>query len=187
MWTRPAEKKIVNISFFTCCAHQGSGWWRESTLTVLWALHRQHTTNITDAREQVPVMFWTVLEAVYTVQVLHQKKHFCCGWVFLLHDNGVLASLKLFKTQPSFQLCKLAIQKACDSDNTLMLVQVSVENINISHLTCLMWCHQPTNQILFIQHLSNKPNAIQSALQFDEYRDLCTLRNKIWAVKVIKD
>ncbi len=25
----------------------------------------------------------------------HQTKHFCCGSVFLLHDNGVLAPLKL--------------------------------------------------------------------------------------------
>ncbi len=48
----------------------------------------------------------------------HHMKHFCHSSAFLLHDNSMQAPLK---PQPSFQLCKVANRKACESNDYVNL------------------------------------------------------------------
>ncbi len=80
----------------------------------------------------------------------HQMKHFCCGSAFLLHDNGVLAPLKLqtFKTRfQSGTLLNCNLLSSCvnwhptkpvKAVTTLLLMLVQVNAFRRSHYQTLI-------------------------------------------------
>ncbi len=72
---------------------------------------------------------------------MYQMVNHCCGSDFLLHDNGVLAPLKLqtfetgfqsgtFETAPCFQAVKTGKLSACERGDVMLMLMLMLAEVN---------------------------------------------------------
>ncbi len=98
---RPPLWTVLVPEQFRCASFWMDGWRKQTAATafMIFLGGREH-----------PQPFFSL--AVHSSErqfrwrkFLHQTKHYCCGWAWLLHDNNVLVLLKLqtFETGQSFK------------------------------------------------------------------------------------